>query len=230
MAESGVRGDTAELRRQLIAAAERLGASGIMSRSLHGNWSVRVPGTDRILLTGGGSFADLRPEDITLIDLDGGVVEGRMLAVAAEIVHMHTEVYRKRSDVGSVLHTHSPFATAFAVASRPIECWSEAMVRFGMTDPVLVAKYAPRGSEESVRNIVEAIHPRSRAVLLENHGILVFSEDLPKTSQLQFALEEAAQVGLYASALGGARLIPPEMMQYAADRAGEFERRGTVGG
>ena len=228
MAQAPARADVSEHREALITATQRLAASGIMSRSLHGNWSVRIPGTDTILLTGGGSFAALRPEDIALMDLDGNVTEGEVAPVQAEIIHMHTRVYRMRPDVGSVLHTHSPFATAFAVAGRPIECWSEALARFGITEPVPVAAYAPRGSDESVQNIVDVITPQSKAVLLENHGILAFHENLQMTTQVQFSLEEAAQVGLYAMSLGGAKVIPPEMAQYAIMRAEDFARAGTI--
>lgn len=228
MATAPTDSELTEYRQALVAATQRLAASGIMSKSLHGNWSVRLPGTNCVLLTGGGGFAALRPEDIALLDMEGALQEGRLVATSAEIVHMHTRVYQKRPDVGSVLHTHSPYATAFAVANRPIECWSEALARQGASEPVPVAKYAPRGSAESVQNIVDAITPKSKAVLLGNHGILVFHENLQGAMQMQFALEEAAQVGLYAMALGQPTLIPPEMAQYAASRAQEFARTGTV--
>jgi L-fuculose-phosphate aldolase len=215
------------MREALCEATRRLSASGIMSKSQHGNWSVRLSGSDRVLLTGGGTFSGLRPDDIALLDLDGNLLEGQMTPVSAEIIHMHTAVYKKRQDVGSVLHTHSPFATAFAVASRPIECWAEALARSGVTDAIPVAGYAPRGSQESVENIVNAVGPASRAVLLENHGVLVFHDSLQQTAQVQFAIEEAAQVGLYAMGLGGPKLIPAEMSQYAVARAAEFAREGV---
>lgn len=151
-----------------------------------------------------------------------------MTPVSAEIVHMHTRVYQRRPDVGSVLHTHSPFATAFAVAGRPIECWAEPLVRAGITEPVPVAAYAPRGSDEAVQNIVAAIGPQTKAVLLANHGVLVFHEDLQMAAQVQFALEEAAQVGLYALSLGGPKIIPPELARSALMRAEEFARAEVV--
>ncbi len=227
MTQSSVGPEAGKLREALCAATQRLAVSGIMSKSQHGNWSVRIPETDTILLTGGGTFAGLRPEDVALLDLDGNLIEGQMTPVSAEIIHMHTAVYKKRSDVGSVLHTHSPFATSFAVASKPIECWAEALARSGITQPIPVAGYAPRGSDESVANIVNAVGPESKAVLLENHGVLVFHETLQQTAQVQFAIEEAAQVGLYAAALGGPKLIPVGMSDYAVARAAEFAKEGV---
>jgi len=226
MSNSSTRADVEEQRRSLLAAAQHLAASGVMSKSLHGNWSARIPGTDQILFTSGGSFAGLKPQDIAILDLEGNLVEGEVAPVFAEIIRMHTRVYQKREDVGSVLHTHSPFATAYAVASRPIECWSEAIARLGLTEPVPVAGYAPRGSEESVRNIVEAIGPETKAVLLENHGILAFNSDVQSTMMVQFALEEAAELGIYASAIGTPKLIPPEMARAAIMRAADFAHAG----
>ena len=87
---------------------------------------------------------------------------------------MHTAMYADRPDVGCVLHTHSPYATAYAVAHRPIGCWIEALAMFGLPDGVPVAGYGPRGSDEAVANIRAAVIPGVPAVLLANHGVLVF--------------------------------------------------------
>ena len=226
MSNAPTRANVEELRRALMSAAQHLASSGVMSRSLHGNWSVRIPDTDQILITSGGTFAGMKPQDIALLDLEGNVIEGQVEPIFAEILHMHTRVYQVRRDVGSVLHTHSPFATAFAVASKPIECWSEALARFGLTEPVPVAGYAPRGSDESVNNIAEAIGPETRAVLLENHGILAFHSNLQMTAQVQFALEEAAEIGIYAMTIGKPKLIPAQMAKAAIMRAEDFARAG----
>ncbi len=227
MANAPTRSEMDDLRRALMGAAQQLAGSGIMSKSLHGNWSVRLPGTDQVLLTSGGTFAGMKPQDIALLDLEGKVIEGNVEPIFAEIIQMHTRVYQARADVGSVLHTHSPFATAFAVAARPIECWSEALARFGLTGPVPVAAYGPRGSEESVRNIIEVINPDSKAVLLENHGILAFHSSIQMTMQVQFALEEAAELGIYAFSIGKPKLIPADMAQAAIMRGADFARAGA---
>ena len=57
-------------------------------------------------------------ENICLLDLQGNLIEGYINPVAREIVGMHSVVYQHREEVGSVLHTHSPAATAFAIANR----------------------------------------------------------------------------------------------------------------
>jgi L-ribulose-5-phosphate 4-epimerase len=215
----------AEARKSVLEAARMIVAAGTISRSGHGNISARVGNTDRIVLTAVGGITDLRDEHLALLTLDGDVLEGRLDPAAAEITHMHTEVYRRRPDVGGVIHTHAPFVTAYAVANRPIDCIYEGMARFDIVDPVPVAAYAPRGSEESVGNIVAAITDRSKAVLLQNHGILTFAESPTAAARVLTVLEEAAELGVYAAGLGEPTTISAHMAAYAQRRAAEFARQ-----
>ena len=103
--------DDLELRMAIVEAARDLVSAGVLSASKHGNWSVRIPGTDRILLTG-SSLVNMKPEDLAVLSLDGEMVQGSLQPTTAEIIRMHTCVYRERPEVGSVVHTHSPYATA----------------------------------------------------------------------------------------------------------------------
>ena len=163
--------DITMFKQQIIDAANTLVSSGVMSLSQHGNISARVTGTDTFLLTAGGSLVDMKPENIALFQMDGTLLEGAIEPTGAEIVGMHGIVYRLRPDMGGAVHTHSPAATSFAVASQPIPLIYEAQARFNMTDGVPLASYGPRGSQESVDNIANAIesHPNIGGVLLENH-------------------------------------------------------------
>jgi len=215
-------------RSAVLAAARLICATGAISRSGHGNISARIPGSDRIVLTAVGGITDLREEHLAVLSLDGQVLDGRMEPTAAEIVHMHTAVYRRRPDVGGIVHTHAPFVTAYAVANRPLECIYEAMARFDIVEPVPVAAYAPRGSDESVSNIVAAITDRSKAVLLQNHGILTFAESPEAAVRVLTVLEEAAELGILATNLGQPTTIPAHLAAYAQRRAQEFAARGAV--
>ena len=145
------------LRQAVIDSANLLVRTGAISMSHHGNFSVRVPGTDTILLTATSSFDNLKPENLALLDLDGRLLEGEINPTNAEIVHMHAIVYKQRPETGAVVHTHSTYATSFALASRSLGCSYEALVRNDMTDGVPLARYGPRGSEESVTNIAAAL-------------------------------------------------------------------------
>jgi L-fuculose-phosphate aldolase len=141
---------------------------------------------------------------------------------------MHTAMYADHTGVGCVLHTHSPYATAFAVAHRPIGCWVEALAMFGLPTGVPVANYGPRGSDQAVANIRAAITPGVPAVLLANHGVLVFHRTPELAIQIGGIVEEAAQAGLNSSGLGGPVEIPKELREAALQRAMLFDHHGTA--
>lgn len=199
----------AEARTAVAEAARTLFTNGVMSHSGHGNLSARI-GDDTIVLTTRGVLRDLTPGELAGVRLDGSVIEGKLDADNAEIVAMHTEVYRARPDIGAIIHTHSPHLVAFAVAGRPLPCRYEALLRFGQAQDVPVVPWAPRGSAKSVSGITDALaaHPGTGAVLLGNHGVLAFGPHPGRAAALVTVLEEAAESEVAAGALGGAVDFP----------------------
>jgi L-fuculose-phosphate aldolase len=141
---------------------------------------------------------------------------------------MHTAMYADRPDVGCVLHTHSPYATAYAVAQQPIGCWIEALAMFGLPSGVPVAEYGPRGSDHAVANIRAAVLPDVPAVLLANHGVLVFHRTPDLAVLVGGVVEEAAQAGINAGPLGGPVELPEDMRAAALQRAMAYAAAGTA--
>lgn len=192
-----------EVRGAIVEAAKALFRNDVMSHTGHANLSGRVS-EDEMLLTVDGMVRDLSPDRIARVRLDGTVLAGALDPTNAEIVAMHGEVYRVRPAVGGIIHTHSPNLLAFAMANRPLPCRYEALLRFGQAEEVPVVPWAPRGSERSVGGIVEAVseHPSTQAVILGNHGVLVFGRSPQAAAALVTVLEEAAEGELAASHLG----------------------------
>ena len=221
--------NVANYRKEVVEASQQLVRSGIMTKTLHGNLSLRLPDEDAFLLTAGGSLADMQPENVALFRLDGSLIEGTVMPVGAEIIRMHAIVYRLRPEFRGVVHTHSPFATGFAVAGQAIAPAYEAMVRNGLTEGVPVARYGPRGSEESVNNIAEVLkaHQGIRALLLENHGVLAFAESVAGAVRVNMTVEESAEIMLYAQQLGGAKPLPAQMIEATNRRAAAFAATGA---
>ena len=217
-----------DLADQVVDIAQRVVASGAISANGHGNVSVRVPGAEEMYFTAGPSLRNHPASAVVRVGLDGTLLEGELPPIQGAVVAMHTATYADHSDVGCVVHTHSPYATAYAVARRPIGCWVEAMAMFGLADGVPVAGYGPRGSDEAIANIRAAVTPGVPAVLLANHGVLVFHRTPELAILAGGVVEEAAQAGINASALGGAVEIPPELRAAALQRAMTFDSRGTV--
>src|SRR6185437_6857590 len=200
-----------DLRAQLVQAAQRLTHSGVLSHSGHGNMSARLPNTDHMLLTTVSHLNGLSEAHLATVTLNGEIVEGDVDPTTREIIGMHAVVYQARPDVGAVIHTHSPRATSFALAHQPLPCVYEAFLRFGMTEDIPVAQWAPRGSPEAVSYIMDQLkqHPTVSAVLLANHGLLAFSSDPMLAAQLVIIMEESAQLTLDAHVIGGAKDFPP---------------------
>jgi L-fuculose-phosphate aldolase len=212
---------------QLIDATQRVIASGAIGANGHGNLSIRVPGAEEMYFTSASTLRGLGPDGIARVGLDGSLIEGQLPPIQGAVVDMHTSRYRASEEVGCVLHTHSPFATAFAVARRPIDCWIEALAMFGLADGVPVTGYAPRGSHEAIAGIDAVVRPGVPAVLLANHGVLIFHRSPELAILAGGVVEEAAQAALNASLLGGPVPIEPDMRAAALQRAMTFAAAGT---
>ncbi len=217
-----------DLAEQVADVAQRVVASGAISANGHGNVSVRVPGAAEMYFTAGPSLRGHPASAVVRVGLDGTLLEGDLPPIQGAVVAMHTAMYADNPEVGCVLHTHSPYATAYAVAHRPIGCWVEALAMFGLPDGVPVAGYGPRGSSEAVASIRSAVIPGVPAVLLANHGVLVFHRTPELAIVVGGVVEEAAQAGINAVGLGGPVEIPAELRAAALQRAMTFERQGTV--
>jgi L-ribulose-5-phosphate 4-epimerase len=212
---------------QVMAAAAGVIASGAIAPNAHGNVSVRVPGSDEMYFSSAPSLRGLGPAGIARVGLDGTLREGHLPPIQGAVVAMHTAMYEDDPNVGCVLHTHSPYATAHAVAHRAIGCWIEALAMFGLGDGVPLAPYGPRGSDQAVANIRRALKPGVPAVLLANHGVLVFHRTPELAIMIGGVVEEAAQAAINAHALGGPVGIPGDLRAAALQRAMTFETAGT---
>ncbi len=197
-----------------------------ISGSGHGNVSIRIHGRDEILFTSPPTLNGFDKRGIARLSLDGSVLEGSVSPTQAAIIGMHTMIYQERPETGCVIHTHSPYATAFAVAGRAIECWSEAFGVLGIEDGVPVAAYGARGSDQALQNIRTVLGARTKAVLLANHGVLNWHEKPEMAVMVGAMVEEAAQAAIFAEVLGGARVIPPELLRSSHDRMTAFEAAG----
>lgn len=196
------------LREQVAEAANALAARGLV-QATNGNISARAG--DRVAVTPtGGELATLRAEDVTVVDLAGEILDGR-LAPTSEL-DMHLGVYA-RYDAGAVVHTHAPVATALACVIDELPCVHYEMLLLG--GPVRVAPYATFGTPELAAGAVDALEGRT-AALLANHGTLAYADDVAGAVRLTELLEWACTVYWRARAIGEPRAL------------GEPERRAVV--
>jgi len=165
-----------------------------------GNISCRVPGEDSIAITPTGmSYDRLVPEDIVILDLRGNLISGTRKPSIE--VPLHLAIYNAREDVQAIVHTHSAYATAMAVARREIPGAVEDLVQI-VGGNVRVNEYALPGTEQLGINTVIAMEGRN-AVLLANHGMLGAGRDLEEAFKVCQVVEKSAQITLLAQLMGG---------------------------
>jgi L-fuculose-phosphate aldolase len=206
-------------REQVAAAARRLAAAGLVAGT-SGNISARRDHHVAITPTG-GMLAELEPEHVTVVDLDGGVVDGA-LAPTSEI-DLHLGVYR-RYEAGAVVHTHAPMATALSCVLDELPCVHYEMLLLGGT--VRVAPYATFGTPELARSVIEALEGRT-AALMANHGAVTHGDDVAAAVRATELLEWAATVYWNAHAIGAPRVLD-EAQQQAVVEAAVARRYGRV--
>lgn len=172
-----------------------------------GNVSARDPETNLVVIKPSGvMFEDLRPADHVVLDLDGNVIEGDLKPSSDTASHLY--IYRHRPDVNGIVHTHSPFATAFAANGKSIPVYLTAMAdEFG--GPIPCAGFALIGGEEIGQQVVEHIGT-SPAVLLQNHGVFTIGKSAKAAVKAAVMTEDVARTTWYALQIGQPQEIASE--------------------
>ena len=166
-----------------------------------GNVSERLPGEDKFVIKPSGvSYDQLQPEDMVVCDLSGAVLEGK-LAPSSD-THAHAYVYRHMPEINGVVHTHSNYASAWAVANLSIPCASTAMAdEFGGDIPL--GPFALIGDDSIGKGIVETLTGHnSRAVLMRNHGVFTIGKDGRAAVKTAVMCEDIAKTMYFAKQLG----------------------------
>ena len=164
-----------------------------------GNVSARDPESGLVVVKPSGVlFEDLRPEHLVVVDLNGKVVEGNLKVSSDTASHLY--IYRHRPDVNGVVHTHSGYATAFAALGRPIPCFLTGMAdEFG--GPIPCAGFSLIGDEGIGKQVVEHIG-KSKAVLLQNHGVFTIGKTVQAAVKAAVMCEDVARTSYLALQLG----------------------------
>ena len=136
----------------------------------------------------------MKAEDITIVDLNGNVVDGDY--IPSSETPMHTAVYRARKDVNAVVHTHSLYATVMSMRLKDLD---RATVPSNMYYPIHTAPFAMPGSEDLAEKAVEALGGQGDVTLLQNHGLLATGATMDAAMTCAIYTEEDAQVGYYAA-------------------------------
>jgi L-fuculose-phosphate aldolase len=176
-----------ELRLELCETLRRMAAGGLVLGAA-GNVSARAG--ELVAISPSRLWYDtLRPEDVCLVGLDGAVAEGPRPSVE---LPMHLAVLAARPEVGAVVHTHSPYATALSSVLEEIPV-VEPEQEEAVGGPLPVATPAPSGEAALGQAVLAAAGDRWAAVV-RNHGPVCFGRDLAGALACAFAVEENARI------------------------------------
>lgn len=196
-----IRTEIAETGRELEAARLLQGTSG--------NLSVRDPRSGSVAITPSGvPYRSTGPADVLLVGAGGDVEEGEHRPSSE--LSMHLAIYRDRPDVGAVVHTHSPWATTWAVLGREIPAVHYVIAPIG--DVVRVAPYATYGTAELAAYVVGTLGA-DNGVLLASHGVVTVGADLATAAHNAIQVEFLAELLWKASRVGEPVILPAEELE-----------------
>src|SRR2546421_3506462 len=188
------------LREQLACACRILAAEGYADLTL-GHVSARGPDGDIWIKRKGIALDEVEPDDVVALEDTDAVLH-------LETV-LHTGVYRVRRDVGAVVHGHPPYATALSATTSHLSLLTHDAILFAdgvgrFDEPDLIV-------DDDQGGRVAASLGQRRAVLLQNHGVVVVGKDVPWAVLTAATLERAARLQSLASTLGELRPISEEL-------------------
>ena len=195
-----------DLRAVVIGACRELTRRGL-THGTSGNVSVRSDERHFFVSPTGMNYELLQVEDIPLMDLDGRWFGHRR---PSSEWRFHRDIFRSRQDVGAIVHTHSPHATALACTARGIPAFHYMVAVAGGCD-IRCAPYYAFGTQELSDAALAALQDR-KACLLANHGVIATGADLPTALALAGEVENLALQYCAALSLGQVRILDDAAM------------------
>ncbi len=163
-----------------------------------GTVSGRDPETGNVVIKPTGFRYDrLTPSDLLVMDVKGKILEGTLRPSSDTETHLY--LYQHRPDIFGIVHTHSPYACAFAVLGRPIPAVMTSAALLGGEIPI--GGYAAVGGEDIGSEIIRKIGKCS-AIIMQNHGVYTISSTVWQATIDAVEVEDLAKIALFASQLG----------------------------
>lgn len=201
------------LRAEVCVANQELPINGLVVGS-GGNVSGRDPDTGNVVIKpSGASFADLTPASMVVTDPDGNVLDGHMKPSVDLGIHLY--LYRHRPDVFGVTHTHSRYATSFALSGDGMPAALTPLTHM-IGGGVPRTRWATPGAEDTGAAILEAVGDTGLAALADRHGVFTLGTSASHSFKIALYLEEAATTIRLAMSSGPVTPLPDEEIDRCA--------------
>ncbi|MFD3158046.1 class II aldolase/adducin family protein [Haloimpatiens sp. FM7330] len=193
------------LKKEVTKIAKKADIEGLCKHK-SGNFSIRDKETGYIVVTPSGvAREDLTYNDICVVDMNANVIEINNSVKPTSELLMHIYAYKTRPDVYAVVHTHSRFATSFAVLNKEIPPIIYEAVYYGGIIPV--APYGRPGTKALAENIIEPLK-KSDACLMQSHGVITVGSDIKDAYLKANYVEEVAEVYYRTLSMNGGKEPP----------------------
>lgn len=196
--------DLTYLKQAVVDTARKAYEEKLMAGT-SGNMSAYCPEEKLMVITPSSyDYSIMEEKDIVVIDFEGNVVEG--CHRPSSEWKMHAEIYRHLPRVRAVVHTHSPYATCFAVNHQEIPVILIEMIPF-LKGKLEVSRYAEQGSAEVGLNAVPILE-RKNACLMANHGVVAVGGTMEEAYINSVYVEDTAKIYHMALSAGQPVVIP----------------------
>ncbi|RIV26188.1 class II aldolase/adducin family protein [Alicyclobacillaceae bacterium I2511] len=211
--------DLEQTKVAIVDIARRMWREGLV-RGTAGNISCVFRNLNVMLITPTGvDYERLLPEHISVVDLDGRPIGG--LSPSSE-TFMHLGIYKKRSDVNTVVHTHSQFAAVLSILGHEIPSVHYMVALFGGDKISLTTTYQLYGSQELAMETVKGLGEQYYGIILRNHGAVAVGDKLSTAYSRAVVLEEMATLYYYVLATGQPNLLTHVQMDEMKAKLGTY--------
>jgi L-ribulose-5-phosphate 4-epimerase len=167
-----------------------------------------------IIKPSGVPFKKLSPSNMIISDLDGNIIEGDLAPSVDLPVHLF--MYKHRPDIRGIAHTHSPYATSFALLGEPIPAALSPLTHL-LGGGVPCSRYAQAAYEDTGKAIIETAGDKGLAVLVKRHGVFTMGGSATDSVKIAVQVEEAARTIHYAMQRGKVEAMPDDEIQRCYD-------------
>ena len=212
------------LKNQIVDVGKRMYARGYVA-SNDGNISAKVDDERVVITPTGVSKGFMTADMMVVVNMEGKVLNGDKKASSE--VFMHLQVYKDRPDVGSVCHSHPPYATGYACAGIPLDkcVLPEVIIALGN---IPLVEYGTPGTDEFYKPVVPLLKDYD-AFLLANHGALTVGKDVLNAYHKMETMEHFAHITYVAQQVGQLNVLNKDQVKKLTDQREKYGIRTTVG-
>ncbi len=194
-----------ELKQQLCDMGLQLLNTGLTYGTC-GNISIRIPEQKKIIITPSGiPYHLVTPDDLVIASFDS-TIQGKQKPSLETPLHL--AIYKRRDDLGSIIHTHSRYALAVSAVKTGIPVFIDEIFSHIGGD-IAVVPYALPGSNELAESTIKKLEDKN-AVLLRNHGAVCCGTNLQEAFQTAEAVETICHIYILSTILGEIKTLPDE--------------------